>query len=786
MRPDENPDNAAALQGQRGGPLQPRYRFGPDTTTVETHEARAPIDFLGYWSRIWRNRGIVAGVAIAATAFGWLSTLPQQPVFQARTLLELQGFNENFMNFKDVSPTSSSTYFPEVDTMTQVKLLQTRPLIEQVEAKLRTEGKFRLEPRRNTWKAKAGLVSADPADRDTAIAVAASGLTIKASATTRIIEIVCDSPDPELAAAFANTLAESYIEMNLESRWKATQKTGEWLTRQMRDLKAKWEEAEDELNRYAVSSNLMFTGQNGGDNVAEEKLRQLQTELSKAQADRVANQSRHELALSGDPERLGEVLESESLRSYKQKLAELRRQAAELSATLTPEHYRVKRVEAQLAQMQTDLDRERANIVQRIRADFEGSRKREQLLEAAYETQSQLVSRQSSQSIQYNILKRDAETSRQMYESMLQKVKEANVASALRASSVRIVEPAYPPSAPYRPDRRRGAILGCIAGIFFGAGLVLLRERMDRTLHKPGDPELYLRVPELGHVPRADYGVEESFRQRLANSVTRRITDPAGDLASLGAVIPKEAEMFERTRTLARGRRNSFVTEAFRGIVTSVLFSQRNRCSRLVLAVTSASPAEGKTLTVAHLAIAFAEIHRRVLVIDADLRRPKIHQLFNVNREFGLADLLANEVEPDAAAALTAIQPTTVRGLWTLTSGRSPEVSANLLHSMRLGPLIESLAAHFDIILIDTPPILTLSDPRAVAFHADGTILVVRSGKTTRDAASMAKQQLEADGRQVVGVVLNDWDPGQSGAYGYDNYGDYYRAYTLETDEAQA
>ncbi len=719
------------------------------------------------------------------TAFGWLSTLPQQPIFQARTLLELQGFNENFMNFKDVSPTSSSNYFPEVDTMTQVKLLQTRPLIELVEEKLRTEGRFRLEPRRNSWKAKFGLASSAPADRDAAIADAAAGLSIKASATTRIIEIVCDSPDPELAAAFANTLAERYIEMNLESRWKATQKTGEWLTRQMRDLKAKWEQTEDELNRYAVSSNLMFTGQGGGDNVAEEKLRQLQTELSKAQADRVTNQSRHELALTGNPESLGEVLESESLRTYKQKLAELRRQAAELSATLTPEHYRVKRVEAQLTQMQSDMDRERLNIVQRIRADFEGSRKREKLLEDAYRSQSELVSRQSSQSIQYNILKRDAETSRQMYESMLQKVKEANVASALRASSVRIVEPAAPPDAPYRPDRRRGAILGCLAGIFMGTGLVFLRERMDRTLQKPGDPELFLRIPELGHVPRADYGIEESFRRRLANSVTRRITDNAGDLTGSRAAITREGEMFERTRTLAKGRNNSFVTEAFRGIVTSLLFAQRTRGSRLVLAVTSASPAEGKTLTVAHLAIAFAEIHRRVLVIDADLRRPKIHQLFNVDRKFGLADLLADDVEPDPAAALGAIQPTMVRGLWTLTSGRSSEVSANLLHSNRLGPLIGSLAEHFDIVLIDTPPILTLSDPRAVAFHADGTVLVVRSGKTTRDAALMAKQQLEADGREVVGVVLNDWDPGQSRAYGYANYGDYYRAYNLETDEAQ-
>jgi capsular exopolysaccharide synthesis family protein len=728
-------------------------------------------DLVEYWRRVWRNKWIVAAAAILGTLLGVLAMVPQTRIYQARMSLEVQTLNENFMNFRDVNPTSSGPgLYPEIDMLTHVKLLQTRPLLEAVVSRLEQEGKLKPPPPPPPgWRSWLRL---PPAKKEEPTKGQKKGpsynlagdLRVRANANTRIIDVTFDSPDPEVAAAFVNTLGEEFIRSNLESRWKQAQQTGDWLTRQLHDMKAKLQTSETDLQEYARRRNLMFTGDKNQENVDEEKLRQIQAELSRAQADRMSKQSRFELVNATPADSLAEVIENESLRLHQQKLTELRRQHAELDSTLTPEHYRVRRVKAQVAQLEAELGRLRDNILERIRGDYLAAKSRERLLEAEFKRQTELVAGLSEKAVQYNILKREVETNRQLYESMLQKVREANLASAMRASGIRIVEPADVPALPYKPDLRRGGTLGLVAGLFLGVGLALLRERLDRCIQGPEDLQVYLRVPELGVVPRRAAGL-------LSAAGNREDGPAAGGLVRLAAGV-MQAEV----------RRKSFAqSEAFRTIVTSILFSGSAREAKKVLVVTSPNPSEGKSTLATNVAAAFAEIGRKTLVIDADMRRPRVHAMFGLPNDQGLAQILSGEVPMDGTGLFLALHQTSLVGLTVLPSGTAGEEAGSLVHSARFPDLLALLRPYFDVILIDTPPMLQLADARAVASHADGIVLVIRSGQTTREAAIAAQRRLEHDGLPIVGVVLNDWDPGRSHYGGYAYYKDTYGRYATVT-----
>lgn len=737
---------------------------------VNRFEDDSDAGFLSYWRMLARHKGALLVAAFVGTLTGLLIALPQTPLYQAKVSLEIQGLNENFLNMKDFSPTSTGGgYYPEFDIQTQVKILESRSLLERVVAKLNKQK--RAEPAREkdrvaAWGNALHLSSAQPPARFSAV-VAALPVRVKSSNTNRIVEVFCDSADPQLAADFANTLASEFIEQNLETRWKATERTGEWLTRQLADLKIKLEKSEDQLQAYAKATQLLFTGDKEKENVAEEKLRQMQAELTRAQGDRAAKQSKYELASSAPAESLPEVLDDPYLKDYQVKLSDLRRQMAELSASLTPAHYKVRRVEAQIAELDSDLKKNRANILNRIHNEFQAAERREKLLASDYAAQSALVSEQAGKAIHYNILKREVDTNRQLYETMLQRVKEAGVASAMRASAIQVVDPATLPAAPYRPNFPRNAAMGLLAGLFVGVAFLILRERADRTLQQPGDTALYLQLPELGVVPAAK-----------VDRVTGAYGRPRRSDRSPGAglsITRSEAPEEERLELVTWRHKPSLMADSFRATLTSIIFSGKYSAQSRVLVLTSANPGEGKTTVVTNLAIALAEIRKRVLLIDADLRRPRIHELFDLRNDAGLSDVLRDPNPLDGRLLDVLVQGTEVPGLYALPSGLVENSASNLLHSMRLLELLNQLRSLFDAVLIDTPPMLHLPDARVLGKLSDAVILVLRAGETTRDAALAARQRFRQDGTLVLGAILNGWNPAVNGyGYHYKYYDSYY------------
>src|ERR1035438_4600694 len=444
------------------------YPIDPDRDAMNDSAQGGLLD---YWRILRRRKGTVILAAFFGILIGVLVTLPQTPVYQARASLEIQDINQNFMNSKDMSPVNDTgSYAALTDIQTQIKILQSETLIERTVQKLRAVKPADLQSetgRIPSWRKALNLPAPTVVDeRESSLRAAANNLKVRAAGQTRVIELMFDSTNPKLAADFLNTLTNDYIDQNIEVRWQMSQRPADWLGRQLDEMRIKLERSEDALQAYARQAGLLFTGEK--ENVSEEKLRQLQTSLSAAQADRVARQSKWEIARAADAETLPDVLNDPSLREYQGKLADLRRQYAELVATYKPEYGKVKRVNAQITEITATLERERKSILERIRHEFDESSRRESLLALDYKTQAALVTADGEKSIQYNILKREVDSNRQLYEAMLQKVKESSIASAMRASNARVVDAAQLPRLPYKPSLRTNAAMGLLAGLFLG------------------------------------------------------------------------------------------------------------------------------------------------------------------------------------------------------------------------------------------------------------------------------------------------------------------------------
>lgn len=733
------------------GDLVPRQYFETPPGGPPPPDEDVSDGLLTYWRVIRRHKGVLLLAATLGAIAGALLTLPETPVYQATVAIEIQGLNDDFLNMRSINPTISTSYDPSYEIQTQVREMQSRALMERVIKRMSTVEQAALTVdagRISAWRKALHL--SDPKPPSIEEAVASASIRIKPSIASRIVEISCDSVNPKVAAQFANTVAEEYIEQSRESRWESTQKTGEWLTHQLQDLKIRLEKSEDELQAYMNKAGLMFiSGEKDKENVTEEKLRQLQAEVLKAESDRVAKQSHYDLMKNFSADSLPEMLDDPTLSDYQSKLTDLRRQMADLNFSLTPNHPKVQRLQAQIDALETALKKTRANIMERVNNDYQASVNREKLLNTEFSLQREIVSEQAAKVVHYNILKREVDTNRQVYEAMLQRVKESSIVSAMKASGIRVIDPAIPPGDPYKPNVSRSALLGLIGGIFLGALFVTLRERSNRNLQQPGDAAFYLNIPELGVIPTA---ATDSARHERSQGVDDRST-----------LIRPDRDPVE---LVTWNRKFSLLAEAFRTTLTSLLFSGHNGDQPRVIVLTSANPSEGKTTVTINLAIALAEINRRVLLIDADMRRPRLQNLFDLGAGPGLADLLREKTPGEGVTIDQAVCATAIPGLYVMRSGRSSGVVSNLLHSSRLPELLQQVRSEFDTVVIDTPPALHISDARVIGRLADAVLLIVRAGITTRDAALMVKQRFGEDGTPLLGTILNGWDP-KHDVYGY-------------------
>ena len=754
----EKTDRSSTELGPEAEQRLSKYRF-VESPSAETAAAPGYDSLLDYWQMLIRHRRTLLGFVLVGLLGALVISVLQTRIYRARTSLEIQDFNANLLDIKgvDASDSTGSYITPESYMETQVKILQSESVLGRVIDKLNLHA----ERPASGWRIFKLWKSSHVPEREELIRQAERNLTVRTSGNSRLLEVLYESSNPQVAADFANTLVSEFIEQSQEMRWKSTQRTAEWLTSHLDEMKTKLEQSEAQLQDYVRTSGLTVTSDK--QNLAENGLKQLQDELSKAQADRIASQAKFEEAKNKPADSVPEISDDPTMREYRQRMTELQRQYAELSATLTPEHYKVQRVQAQITELQFNMLQERSNIQRRIGNEYSAALRREKLLSQADAEQEKVVADQSSKAIHYDTLKREVDSTRQIYEAMLQRVKQAGLATAMRASNVLVVDPAKPPLLPYRPSIPINSAIGLFSGVFLGFGFVLLRERVDRRISAPGDSQTYLELPELGVIP-----LDEAVISRQIGNGSQPHRSPA-----LHPGSPSRTPLGDCPELATWKRKPSLVAECARTTLTSILLPTQDGDRPQVVVLTSPCPGDGKTTVACNLSIAMTEIGRKVLMIDGDLRKPRLHKVFSVANSWGLSDVLWAETPIETVPISHLVSETEVSGLCLLPAGSCGGTPTNLFYSPRMTRLLKRLRKEFDMIMIDAPPMIHLADARVLGRLADGVILVVRAGQTTTESALFASQRFAEDGTRVMGTVLNSWDPSSGRHYGYESYGDY-------------
>ena len=743
-------------------------------------ETEETFDLLSYWRIIRKRRWMVAVIFLVTFLLVVIGTIKQTPIYRATVLLEIQKENSEIMTLPDLFELEgvSDAYLE-----TQYRILRSASLASRVIDQLNLISVKEFNPpkgwlsslfRRQEKKPSASQVFAvgdvgseqDKGAYQNVLERFNDRLSISPVRRSRLVELSFESVDPELAARVINTLASSYTEQNLEARFHATQVATEWLSKELDVLQIKLEKSEDDLQNYARRNGLLFleSEQGNAENIVNQRLRQLQEELTRAQAERYQKESLYRLVEGGDYASVPSVFDSRLMQDLTISLTQLKRDKAELSSTFTPKYPKIKRIQNQIRELETVLAQERERAARRIQNDYEAALHRERLLHDAFEVQEEEASLIAERSVQYNILKREVDTNKQLNDGLMQRMKEAAVSAGLNASNIRVVDPAESPEKPARPRVLFNLAMGIALGLALGVGISILSEYLDNTLKTTSDVERFLGVPALALVPSIGTlngnGNGVSGRSGASKFFNRSIRD-LEDEASPGQVI-SPGDTWHRIDM--EKERPHVLTEAFRGLRTSVLLSTAERPPRSLL-VSGAQAGEGKTTVSANLAISLAQLGQRVLLIDGDMRRPSVHKTFGLKKDQGLVSYLTDQLE-----WRSLVQPAGPEGLAALVCGPVPPKPAEHLSSRRKRTLIEEALEDFSFVVLDSPPILNVADSRIIASLVEGVVLVVRSGATSRDLARRAKHHLRDLGANIIGVVLNRVDFIGDGYYGYEAY----------------
>lgn len=565
-------------------------------------------------------------------------------------------------------------------------------------------------------------------------------LEVEPIRNSRLVNVSFEGKDPNIVTQVTNTHARLYIESNLERRFAASEDAVAWLNQRMEEVKKKLGETEEALQDYREKEGLISVDFEERHGIILQSLNDLNSALTKAKTKRFEMENIYsELKnLSQKPdmiESLPAVVDNLLIQQLKARYVDLTGEYHKLSQKYGAEHPIMVRLSSEIREVNNKISQEIKKIAQSIETEYRiASAKENSILDAMEEKKNEALELNQKQ-IQYNVLKREVQTNRSLYESLLKRVKETSVTEGLEASNIVVVDPARVPDHPVKPRKAMNILLSIIVGLTLGVGLAFFFEYLDNTIKSPEEVGRYLKIPFLGVVGR----------------------------------FKKDSDTSGKAELIAQFQPKSNFSEAFRTIRTNLLFSSPDNEKRVLL-ITSVLPLEGKTFLAANLAITFAQIGKKVLLIDADLRKARIHTLFNLERSSGLSELLVGKE--------STIHSVDIPELKVITAGTIPPNPAELLGSKKMKDLIEKAKDKFDTIVIDSPPLLSVTDAVEIATLSDGVIVIVRAESTPRPAIQRGIQVLTDVDAKVIGCVLNDVDfEKESYYYSYYHYYQYYYKY---------
>jgi capsular exopolysaccharide synthesis family protein len=708
------------------------------------------IDLRQYWGVIMRRRGtiltVVSVVIVAALLISFLTT----PTYRATTLVQIEREESKVLEFQDITTTESA--LSKDFYQTQYELLQSRRLARRVIDQLGLTFAASEEPSYFAQVARSlkawlagGEAEAEESREPDLEKLFLENLTIGPVKSSRLVRVSYDSPDAAEAATVANAVADNYISMNLERRYEASSYAKTFLEEQTQQLRANLEDSERRLVEYAREREIINLEDK--QEILMQKLKEMSSQLVKAEAERIMAEAEYNEMLEEGRASVVNVLDSQVIQRLKERKADLEAEYQEKLNVYKPGYPKMQQIQQRIAELGQEIAQESAFIANSVKTNFESKLRQEvKINQRINEIKEEILALQD-RSTDYQTLKREVDTNRELYDGLLQRMKEVGVAAGIGTNNISVVDAAEVPRGPYKPSLPKNLVIAMALGLFGGVLLAFLFETLDDTMKSSEQVERLVGLPVLGVVPMtsaAEHDLEEDEIPLLASR------DPKSALA-----------------------------EAYRSLRTSLIFATSEGAPK-VLHVTSSSPREGKTTTSVSMAVTFAQTGNKVLLIDADLRNPSLHQVFFLPNTTGLTNYLAGDVKPVEVA-----QATQVTRLFTVTSGPLPPNPVELLSSAKMLDFLNIARERFDYVIVDGPPVIGLADALVLSNLAGSTLFVIDAGGTRAGALEASIKRLRGANARILGCVLTRMGRAGSG-YGYGYGYDYHYSYSYGGGDGRA
>ncbi len=723
-----------------------------------------------------RKRTIIT-TALVALALAVLVSFLATPIYtaQGQILIERE---PNILNFQDILQIES---FNDDYYQTQYKILQSRAIAGETIDRLPLEqSKVFVKLAAEKGKARVEDLKSDPIARRQLITDFLNRLSIQPVRKTRLITASFSHPDPKFAAAALNALFEAYIEMSLAKKYQTSEQATDFLSKQISSVRSEIEANETKLQEYGKEKNIVAVS--SSENTVIEKLAELNKALTDAQIDRVNKETYYNEIRLATADYIPDALSNPLIQRLREEYNRLYRDYVKKSETYLPDYPEIQSLKAELETAKKAMDEETQALIKRAQSDYQAALTKEQALVNVFNNQKKEAFQFNSNAILYNSLLIEIQNEKNLLDSLMKRKSEADLSSrmkGLKASNIWVIDKAEVPASPSSPKKAVNMALGLMLGLFGGLCLAFVRELFDVTVKDTEDIKKFSGLPILGLVP--------SFSADGQSKVYGDISEEKGE-------TPKEAVKPIWTRILGQGlttagrrkpepdwnggesldlvvhfRPSTSFSEHYRSIRTALLFSAADP-KRQVLGVMSPMPQEGKTATTCNLAVALAQAGKRVLLIDADLRKPRLHQVFHVKNLNGFTKYLTADL-----ALEDLLRPTPIQGLFLINAGPPPPNPLELLESDKPAKLIREVKEKFDFILVDTPPLLAVSDALVLGSQMDGAVLVVQWGKTPREALKAAREMMEAHKIEGLGIIVNNIEMPDFETYYRKSYYGHYR-----------
>jgi len=778
----------AAIDGPRESGGSPHsYNYGVDPN------ADSDIHLLDYWRAVRKRLWLVLSIVALITMLSVIYVARKPDIYQAGARVQVDLENSGALVGKTpyvFGPTNDPTYFN-----TQLQILISPGLMRRVVKALDLEHnpdffKGNSTQKRSTWQTIKGMMGFGAVSKPDDTTVAKDDLQLRTTGTvstahedlaeakrlapyvgailgglkvdpvketrglykeTRLIDITYTHTDPEVAARVVNAIAKTYVFNNLEKKGETNTSTAEFLEKRIAELQQKVRTDEEKLVNYAKNNQIISLEPN--QNTVAERLAGLNKQLMEAENDRIEAQSKFEAANKAGAALAMADLDAKQVNEAESKLADLRQKRAQLMVDATEEAPEVKEVDQQIAELDRQVKEMRTRKTNTLLTNLETSYRqtlaREQELRKSFEKQRGETLTQNEAAINYRIIQQEIQTNKTLLDNLLQRSKENDVIMASKPNNISVVDYAITPEGPIGPNRTRTVFVALFLSLGLGVGFALLLEYLDDTVHSTEEVERLLHLPALAVIPAA-----------LGNGKRRLLAGPGG-------LQKRNGNPSDNPELLMNADGRSPLAESYRHLRTSVLLSTAGRAPRSLL-VTSSLPGEGKTTTAVNTAVSLAQTGASVVIIDADMRRPRLRSIFGLSDRAGLSSILSSELSEAELLAMVSQAP--VAGLHVLTAGPIPPNPAELLGSEQMRRLMIILQSKFNHVVVDSPPVSSFTDGVLISSMVDGVLLVVHGGKSSRHVVKRSRQLLQDVGAKIFGVVLNNVNLQSHDYYYYQRY----------------